>query len=100
MGQRENPVRTYLPSDLKQWVSEMAARKRCSVSHVLRDIVALAKNADTLQAHAITDNHPVLTGQGWKPCSDLEDGELIAVWNPETKMVELHPVQFNRVVPN
>ena len=98
MSQRDNPIRTYLPPDLSQWVSETAARRRCSVSHLIRDLVAQAKEADTIQANAATCNHSVLTEQGWKPVSELEEGESIAVWNPETKMVELHPIQFDQVV--
>lgn len=98
MSQRENPVRTYLPSDLNQWVSEEAKRRRCSISHLIRDLVAKAKEENTIKANAATSDHLVLAEGGWKRVDEIEEGERIAIWNPETKMVELHSVRWDWVV--
>jgi hypothetical protein len=40
----------------------------------------------------LTDDHEVLTENGWKPVSDVKVGDVIATINPETHYLEYHPV--------
>lgn len=98
MSQRKHPIRAYLSLDLYQWVSGETRRRGCSISHLVRVLVAEAKEADTLKANAVTGDHSVLTEEGWKQVSEIGEGDRIALWNPETQMIELHPIRWDRMI--
>jgi len=90
--QSENPVRTYLDPEHHAWVTEEAKRRRCSIAQVLRDLVAQAASSDSAPKPlvALTSQHKVLTESGWKPVSELAEGEALACAGSREGVVFLH----------